>query len=238
MSLLSIVQGVALRCSYQQPTVAIASADSNVQLMVACVQDIGDELIERWGWQALKIRVPVTFTGDGATTAFTMPSNVANFGPASTFVSSAYPTLTMPGPVNEEDLLRIKALPVMVQPSCWRQVDNQIEFYPPLAAGEVASYVYAQNSWIMNASGVPYATPEFAADTDTVVLSERLLRVGAIQLWRRRKGFDYAEEMEDYEAALNRIAGQENTGRSIRMTQSAPLPDNMFAGTITDLTGS
>ena len=235
MSLLSIVQGVARRCNYQQPTVAITSADSNVLQMVDCVQDIGDELIERWGWQGLKIRVPVTFTGDGNTTAFAMPTNVANFGPASTFVSSAYPTLTMPGPVNEEDLLRIKALPVMVQPACWRQVDDQIEFYPPLASGEVVSYVYAQNSWVMNAAGTPYATPAFVADTDTVVLSERLLRLGAIQLWKRRKGYEYAEELEDFERALDRQAGQENTGRVINMTQALPIPDNLFAGTIRDL---
>ena len=236
MSLLSIVQGVALRCNYQTPSVAFSSADSNIQLMVACVQDIGDELIERWSWQGLKIRTPVTFTGDGTTTAFSMPANVENFGPASTFVSSAYPTLTMPGPVNEEDLLRIKALPMFVQPACWRQVDNFIEFFPAPGVGEIISYVYTQNSWVMNNLGVPYGTPVFQADSDTVVLSERLLRLGAIQMWKRRKGYDYGEEMEDYERALDRIAGQENTTRVIRMSQIMPLPENLFAGTITDAT--
>ena len=233
MSLLTIVQGVARRCNYSQPSSAMSSADSNITLMVDCVQDIGDELIERWGWQALKIRIPVTFIGDGTTTAFAMPSNVENFGPSSTFVSNAYPTLTMPGPVLEEDLLRIKALPMFVQPSCWRQVDNFIEFYPAPAAGEVISYVYGQNSWVLNAAGVPYATPAFVADTDTTALDERLLRLGAIQLWKRRKGYEYAEELEDFERAFDRQAGQENTGRVIGMSSAMGGGGNMFAGKIT-----
>ena len=153
MSLLSIIQGVALRCNYASPSTAFASTDPAIQLMVACAQDAGDDAVERVDWASLKLQSPVTFTGDGTTPAFALPTGFQRLSPSDTFISSLYPTLHMPGPVNEDDLLAMKSLPVMAQPSVWRQVMYNgavaIEFYPVLSVGETASYVYAQGSWIV-----------------------------------------------------------------------------------------
>ena len=214
MSLLSIIQGVARRVNYPQPSVAITSADPNVLLMIDCVQDTGDELCERWGWQEMKLQTAATFTGDGTTAAWPLPANVETLQPDAIFLSSNYPTMIMPGPINEGELLRMKAIPTQVYPSAWRVVGGKIEFFPVLAAGEVVSYIYQGKLWIVS-GGANVAA--FATDADTVAISERLIRLGARWRYRQAKGLSYDEEMKDYELAFDRIAGQQMTERSVKM---------------------
>jgi len=242
MSLLTIVQRAARRLNYVQPSVVMSNGDPNIVGMLDAVQDAGNELVERWGWQRLKLATPASWTGDGSTTLFPLPANWRTLGPSDTFVSSAYPTMSMPGPINEEDLLRMKALPVNTTPSVWREVENQIEFFPAPGLNEVITYVYAQNSWITDQNGIPYPSssadmdePQFIADSDLTLISERLLMLGCIYFWKYRKGFDYAKEYEDWENCFDRVAGQESTTRVIRTsTVNNVIGDTWFPGTIAD----
>ncbi|RUV16958.1 MULTISPECIES: hypothetical protein [unclassified Mesorhizobium] len=231
MSLLTIVQGAALRVGLPQPATAIASPDTTIQQLVAFAQDAGDDLQERWKWRNLK-SANVTFTGDGVTATFPLPADFDTLSPSDTFVSSAYPTLTLPGPVNEDDLLRMKAVPVTVQPSCWRLIGGNIEFYPVLGAGEIVTYVYASAPWILDANGTTRKLT-WAADTDTSLISERLIRLGCIWMWKRAKGLDYAEEFNTYERSFNINAGQEDTDRVIDTSNSPQPADSWWPGTIT-----
>jgi hypothetical protein len=238
LNLLQITQGVALRVNYGSvPTAAFANTDPAIQLMVACAQDAGDEVVERVNWEKLKTQVPLTFTGNGVTAIFPLPTGFQSLGPSTTFISSAYPTLHMPGPVNEEDLLVMKLLPVTAQPSVWRMVGGNIEFFPVLQLNEVASYVPTIGSWITSSLGVPYSPPIWAADTDLTVIPSTLVRKGAIYRWKASKGLDYAEFKDDFESHLDRLASQESTGRVIPMSTRMTFDsDTWFPGTITDLT--
>ena len=233
MSLISIVQGAALRVNYPAPTVAIGSTDPNVQLMVACAQDAGDEANERVDWQALKIQTPVTFTGDGVTAAWPLPNAFQRLSPSTTFISSLYPTMRMEGPISESSLLRMKAIPMSTYPSAWREVNGEIEFYPVLGAGEIVSYVYAGKLWITNVAGAPYAVPAWTADSDLSLIPERVIRLGTIWRWKRAKGLDYSQDFDDYEAALDRIGGQESTGMVVPMADDFQ-PTDTWPGVIYD----
>lgn len=234
MALLGIIQDVARRLALPVPTAVIGSTDPMVQQMLALTQDIGDDLVERWNWLKTKSGYnPVTFTGDGTTAVWTFPVDFQSLSPSDIFVSNKYPSLVMPGPVNEEYLIRAKATPANVQPSCWRRIGNQIEFYPVLTAGEIVSYVYAGKRWIVDADGVT-RKDVFAADTDTVVYPERLVRYGLLWKYRRAKGLDYGEEFDAFETAFDRIAGEENQDRNILMSDdSYSDPDNWFPGSLT-----
>lgn len=53
MSLLTVVQNVAVRVGLAKPTVAAASADSNVQQIISFANEAGQELAHRYPWQAL-----------------------------------------------------------------------------------------------------------------------------------------------------------------------------------------
>ena len=77
-------------------------------------------------------------------------------------------------------------------------------------------------------SGAVNLFPLFQADADTVNISERLIRLGARWRYRQSKGLSYDEEMKDYELAFDRIAGQQMTERSVRM--SAGFEDDFNDG--------
>ena len=68
MTILSIVQGAALRCNLKVPAQVLSSTDDNVLQLAAFVQDRGRELVERADWNTL-VR-PFQVTGDGTTTLF------------------------------------------------------------------------------------------------------------------------------------------------------------------------
>jgi hypothetical protein len=53
MSLLSVVQQVALKVGLAQPIAAIASTDSNILQMVGYANESGQEISARYGWEAL-----------------------------------------------------------------------------------------------------------------------------------------------------------------------------------------
>jgi hypothetical protein len=105
-----------------------------------------------------------------------------------------------------------------------------------LQAGEVISYVYAGSTWINITAGVPRYPPQWGADTDFAVFSERTLMLGTEWMWRRRKGLDYSEEFESFERSLGSIAGQDSTQRIIPTTHSVVNWDTAFPGSILDTT--
>jgi hypothetical protein len=243
MSLIDIIQGAARRVNYPQPSSAIGTTDSNIALLIDCAQDAGDDAVERVDWQSLKLVNPAQFVGDGTTAAFALPTGFKRLSPSDVFVSNLYPTWKLPGPVAEGDLLRLKALPMAIPVHVWRQVGGtaigsgivvpMVEFFPPLGVGEIVTFVYAKGMWIANSIGGLYSPVKWNADSDISLIHERIIRLGAVWRWKRRKGLDYSEEMNDYEGALDRLGGQEDTLAPIGMSDDIG-PIDTWPGIITD----
>lgn len=243
MSLLTIVQGASLRCGMATPVVAFSNPDPTVQQFVAYSQDAGDEYAERWTWRALKkphTATPQQFVGDGTTVIFPMPSDWARLSPSVVLTSSIHPTLILYGPINEDDLLRFKQLPLTPLPPVWRLFSDltgnpQIEFYPAPALGEIISYVYGTKIWILDDDQNPQTN--WTSDGCTSMIPERLIRLGTIWKWKKSKGLDYSEEFRLAEMSFDRLAGQEGTGRTVSMARGQYQGDAIWwPGTITDNT--
>lgn len=223
MSLLTVVQNACLRTNQANPTSAFSSVDTGVQQMVALCQDIGDELSERYFWRNLN--TSASFTGDGSTTLFSLPSDFGQFSPGMELISSLYPFTRLNGPINNEDLNVLKALPATVKPSTWRLIGAKIEFFPVLASGEVVTYSYYSKAWVQQSGGAKVST--WTADTDVSLVDELVLTRGLVWRWLRSKGLDYAEEFGAYERSLERAVGRDNSERMVRMANS-PIAQNAY----------
>jgi len=235
VTLLSIISNVVTIAGISNATVtqAIGSADSNIRQLVALSQDVGDEIARRGTWRNLNVGHQIT--GDGLTTLWILPADFASLLPASaingTFVSLAYPTMPLRGPVNDEELNMLKALPAVPRPSVWRLIGQTIEFWPALAAGEVVTGQFRSNYWILQ-HGEPVRICQWSADDDVALVPEKLIELGTIWRWLRAKGLDYGVEMERFETALQAYLGQENTGRTVATARGINLPQNFWGGTI------
>ena len=114
----------------------------------------------------------------------------------------------------------------------FRVQGNQFLLDPPPTTNNVLVYEYISNGFcVPNGTLV---TPEAAAfqtlwtlDTDVGVLDENLMTLGVKWRWLRAKGFDYGEEKQTYDRAVERAASRDAGGaRSLVMNRqfiSSPL---------------
>ena len=234
MSLLSIVQGAALRCNLKVPSQAFSSTDDNVLQMVAFVQDTGRELVERADWNTLKKTFQVT--GDGTTTVFPLPSDwmrlcPSDKSPVGALVSLSRPTIPLRGPVNDEALNQIKALTAFPAYPVWRLIGKNLEIWPAIASGEIVRTSYFSKAFVVSAANGSYLQ-SFSSDNDTSLIEEDTLMKGAIWKWKRAKGLDYAEEFRAYEVSVDRNAGQQDSGRVVSTSTVTTVDDTFWPGQI------
>lgn len=233
MTLLTICQGAALRSNFGQiPNQAYSSTDPNVLQLVAFAQDTGRELVERYSWNGLKMLANIT--GDGNSTLFNLPSDwmrlcPSDKSPMGALISLARPTIPLIGPVNDEWLNQMKALPAYPAYPVWRIVNGELEIWPALASGEVVQFWYFSKAWI-NGYTTGTAQQYWSNDNDTSILDEDIIMKGTIWRWKRAKGLDYAEEFREYQLSLERNAGQQDNERIVSTSDYTINPDNFWPG--------
>ena len=236
MSLITIIGGVtgaAIRCGITIPTTVIGNTDMNTQKLLAFAQDTGRELAERGDWRNL--RVAATITGDGTTTLWPLPSDFMRLDPGQgsatgPFISSLRPYNPLFGPINEENLNQMKAFPASTMLPMWRLIGSNVEIWPALAAAEIVTYNYFSNAWIKPVAGANQTA--WALDTDTSLIVEDTIMKGAVWRWKASQGFDYAEEMRQFELSFERNNGQEGTERIISTAHHPTNADHAWQGTI------
>jgi hypothetical protein len=234
VSLLTIVQDAALRCELAQPTSAFSSPDLTTQQLVGFAADAGRELVARCDWRNLKISGQCI--GDGASTLFQCPLDFKRLAPSDkspkgALVSSLYPTLPLFGPVNDEDLLQMKAFPSWPTRPVWRLIGTTLEIWPALAVNEVVSFTYYSKNWILAGDGLT-KRQRWGADSDTSLIDEDTIMEGTVWRFKASKGFDYAEEFRAYENSVNRNAGQEGTERVVSTSSRQVNQDSWWPGVI------
>jgi hypothetical protein len=266
LSLLSLINHTRLRTNQSSITVAFASTDTGVQQMIALLRDIGDELAERVQWQALNISGTIAGDGSTTIWPFTAGTLIgADFnsdfaistqttspdfggGPATPapdfgglsnglrFVSSLFPLQPLVGPVTNEQMNELKAFPVGILRPVWRVIDDAFEFWPALAAGELATYNYYSTYWIQTAAGVRGL--DWTSDADYSLIDEKILASGLEWRWLAAKGLDYAEAFRRYERRIDRADGRQDTRREVNMSNRRVGNNSTWPGAIPLYDGS
>jgi hypothetical protein len=232
MTLLSIVQGVALRCGITPPVGAISNSDPTIQQIIALVQDEGDEDAANYDWRNIKIAC--NFTGDGTTTNWALPADFDRWPTAGAcFWSASYPMIPLQGPISDTDLMAMQALPVKPVRPVWNMIGPELYVWPALAAGEVVSGQYRSTNWILSGADGVTRQAVWLADTDTALINERVIMLGAIWRWKRAKGLDYAEDMKTWSSALEVAAAHDRGNRTVNMARAWNFdPSNFWPGII------
>ena len=140
MSILTVVQDAMALCGLSQPSSAVSNPDPTVTKFVAFAQQEVEITGSDFNWRNLNIGM--TITGDGTTTLFALPSDFERILQGQALWSQKYPSIPLQGPISSQDLLALKALPVIPIRPVWRLIGGQIEIWPALAAGEVVNGEY------------------------------------------------------------------------------------------------
>jgi len=177
-------------------------------------------------WIGAPIKVEAQITGDGTSTYWDLPGDYDRLVPGEAFWSLKYPAVSLGGPVLDEEMLAMKALPVQPVRPIWRLFGNQVEIWPALASGEIVKLQYRSAYWIVSSDGATVRN-RWLQDTDLSLVDENLLTMSLIWRWKRAKGFDYAEEFRSFEMARVRKAGQDAGSRLVR-TAVGLRPDGIW----------
>ena len=219
MNLLALLQEFTTRTGIPKPTYAVGNTDPQVLQLLALLNEVIEELMER-DWTVLTQEATFTTTAaedQGAVAALAL--NGFKWVLEDTIYNR---TLRLPvfGPIVAAKWQALKTLPNAGPFYKYRIVRGRLLFNPPAAAGQTCAFEYASKYCILGADGTTYR--EFpAADDDTFLLPHQLFLLGLRWKWKYEKGLDYAEEFRRYETAVNNAAGRDGTNPTLAMDGSS-----------------
>lgn len=210
MSILPALQSAILRCTGERPNDVFSSTDQVALEFADLSNEVATDIAKAHDWRDL-VGI-VQFVGDGTTEAFQKPADYdrmladAAMADAASWLWGYTPIQS----VSEWMDLRSGTGPTL-SPGGWIILSGNFVFYP--APTGTAETPYMRNAYATDEVGS--AKSAFSADTDSFVLSDRLLTLGLIWRWKEWKGLEYAEDMRNYEIALAQEQSRDKGARVI-----------------------
>lgn len=214
MSLLTMVQDIAVSVGLDEPSSVFGNDDATYPQIARLLQQEGDELSRFYDWRNLKENGIIT--GDGTTSQWDLPADFDRLVPGDALWIVGRPMWPVEGPISDEDMLAIQAGPTRPAFGVWRMFENQMEIYPIPSDGIVYNLMYYRTAWVQPADKLSFKE-RFTLDTDVTTMPERVMTLGGIWRWKRAKGLDYAEEFRTYDIEKLKAARNDGGLRKFRM---------------------
>jgi hypothetical protein len=229
MTILAVCQDAAAVIGLEVPTLVFGSTEREHVELGALANEMAKRIaFDTHDWTLLK--TVATITGTGSAEDFALPSDYrrmlkkARLWPS----SSPYSSLTHYPDADEWLGISVQAFTPVI--GAWTLLGGRIAIKPTLASAATVKYMYLSNAIIAGADAT-----QFIADEDTFKLDERVLKLGMIWQWRANKGVPYAEDMENYEAALAYAIGADKGSNilTIGTKRMSGADRTAYPGTIT-----
>jgi hypothetical protein len=215
MTCLSVVQEVCDLVGVNRPNVVVSSSDQQVRQILGLVNREGRALAARHDWEVLKAEA--TFT----TVATESQGDVETLSPGYKFIINGTlfnRTQQRPvyGPLNDQQWQLQKSSSVTGPYSQYRIRGGELLMLPTPTAGETCAFEYISKYWVRD-TGSTTTRASYTADSDVGLLSEDLITLGAIWRWKQAKGFEYAQDFEEYEKQVNDAIARDGTKAVLSM---------------------
>lgn len=232
MTVLSVIQEVCPVIALEVPSAVMSSTEREHVELKNLANEMAVRIGKRHDWELLKTLQ--TMNGDGATTAFSLPSDYMRMVKDAKVWSSRIQTpLTHITSVDKWLELDIQSTQYVI--GVWTKYGGQIHIKPAMTATETAKFFYLSNLLVAPNSGSNKVA--FTTDNDSFRLPERLLKLGMIWQWRANKGLPYAEDMATFEDALAEEVGNDKGARQIRVGR-AKVPRDVSIAYPQEITAS
>jgi len=213
MTILTMIQSACRRIGQPAPNVVCTATDPTITQMLAFANEEGTELM-KWGdWRILrKQKVFLSLAQEDQTDM--IPSDLGAWIDETFWNRSSRRPIY--GPISPQQWQAWKAFdtfPVM-DVSYFRGRDILIQPIPP--AGETFAFEYRTNLWCESSTGTGQS--EWLADTDTGVLSERIMTLAIIRRYKDARGLWTQADQDQFELQ-----------RSQELSQDSPRSTHSFA---------
>ena len=212
MTILSVAQQIATYTGRDIPTSLVAATDRDSIELSEVLQEGVEAIVQSHDWEVLKLLH--TYAGDGTTETFSLPSNYARMPKEQKLWSTRIETPLTHIPDQDRWLeLDIRSYEFVI--GVWTKLGGQILIKPAPVVGENVQFYYIRNDAIVAADNSRLSS--ITADTDTFVLSERLLKLYGVWRWKAKKGQPFETDLRAYETALGEYISDDKGSTRIRI---------------------
>lgn len=197
------------------PSAIVGSSSQGllVAQAVALLNSLCLDAVSVHDWQFLMLTA--SYTGDGTTTAFTMPSDFSRqVNQTQWALNNKRPMI---GPLSPQQWgwtqYGIVSVGVYFR---YRILQDDFTIFPVPGIGEQFAFYYISKNWAVDVSNIPKAT--LTAPTDVPLFDSRLLITGLkLRLWAI-KGFDTTQLASEYNFMLQAQIGQDQGAPVIQLS--------------------
>lgn len=205
MSLLNIATSVADAVGLPRPSAIASSTDQLARQMFALANEVLEDL-HYLDWPILEI--PYSFNTVIGQESYNLPTDWERSINDTAYIASQY--YNMRGSLTSNDWQRNKnALPSQIGRYKYKIYGNPLKIYihPVPMTVETIVLEYITSNKAQNTVGT--FIPQFAADTDTPIVPESLVRKGLKWKIKHAKGMEYGEDFNDYERSKQTLFAQQ-----------------------------
>ena len=220
MSLLSIIANVCRRVGQPVPNVVVTPTDATVQQMLSFANEEGTELMKYGDWRKLRRQKVFTTLAQETQTGM-IPTDLGKWLDESFWNRSARRPLW--GPIDPQLWQAWSAFGTFPVMDVFYMQGDDILVQPVPDAGETFAFAYTSNLWCQ--SNALVGQSEWLADTDTGVLSERIMTLAIMYRYLDARGLSSQAAYEQFDLQRR----QELSGDSPRSTQNLASGGNWWA---------
>lgn len=218
MSLLTMIGDATNSMGFAAPTAVITSTDQMIRELLALANTSGRALVISYPWQ--EIIKECTFTSTATYNQGTIDGGIVTAADFQRMLDNTLwdrtGSLKATGPINSSEWQQDAAFMAAAPYPKYRIWRGQLFIGPigsPPASGDTWAFEYVSKNFCQGQSGTGQAT--WAADTDTGVLSENLMKLDIIWRWKASKSLEYADDLQSFEEEWNALTGQTTGGRAL-----------------------
>jgi hypothetical protein len=237
-TLLQLVQQACLEIGIPAPSFLFGSVSDQERQLIALAQREGKEFAraanKNGGWQELRINY--TFNTVTNQTDYPLPADLEYFVER-TFWNNKYKwELVGPITAQERQILTYGVVASGPRPKFYIQ-QNKFILSPAPPEAQLIAFQYYSKNWCQSVGNVTQSL--WMADTDTYLLDEECFIQGIKWRFLRAKGFDYAEEKEQYDLDVQRVISRDGgerdlplggDGFQVNFLNYNNIPDSGFGG--------
>ena len=210
MTVLTAIQNACAILPLNRPDAVFSSQEREHFELQVLANTAAGHIAKDCEWQ--KLKEIATIAGDGATEDFDFPADYDRMLKKAELRTSRH-IAALTHITASDRWLDLALRQFNVVTGAWTIHGGRIHIRPAPLDGEEVKYFYMSAKWAMDSEGT--AKSVFEADSDTFRLSEKLLELCMIWKWRANKGLPYAEDLQNYEDAKEKLIAADKGSHSI-----------------------
>ena len=204
MTLLSICQDAAQEIGFDKPTYIFGNTSLEVIKLLRYAQKVGKRCMKVVKWQQLTKENTFSALAQETQTGI-LPSDFDRFIPDTMYNRTNKTEIKQVKPIEWQQYKAIDYNDTLKRKFLY--IGNAIMVTPNLEAGDIIAFNYINKNFVL--SSLAAEQDSFAADTDTSVIDEELIKLGVIYEYLQGDGLPYQVAMGTYEARLRLLIDNE-----------------------------